>query len=83
MHDAVRLKMFLQMLKGKALPDGFRDKVDKMVDDMDEEKVVYCALADLRTESFVRECFEWTGREACTECLLPTLESGAKVLWIF
>ncbi len=38
MHDAVRSKMFSKMLKGKALPDGFRDKVDKMVDDMDEEK---------------------------------------------
>ncbi len=41
MHDAVRSKMFSQMLKDKALPDGFRDKVDKMVDNMDEEKVGY------------------------------------------
>ncbi len=49
-----------QMLKGKAFPDGFRDKVDKMVDNMDEEKVGYWALSDLRNESFVRKCLEWT-----------------------
>ncbi len=35
-------------------------KVDKMVDNMDEEKVGYWALSDLRNESFVRECLEWT-----------------------
>ncbi len=44
----------------KALPDGFRDNVDKMVDNMDEEKVGYWALSDLRNDSFVRECLERT-----------------------
>ncbi len=33
MHAAVRSKMFSQMLKGKAVPDGFHEKVDRMVDD--------------------------------------------------
>ncbi len=36
------------------MPDEFRDKVDKMMDNMDEEKVGYWALSDLRNESFVR-----------------------------
>ncbi len=83
MHDAVRSKMFSQMLKDKALPDGFRDKVDKMVDNMDEEKVDTGRCQICGTSPLFGNA--WNGRERkfCTECLLPISESGAKVLWIF
>ncbi len=43
-ENAELSKMISEMLKGKALRDGFRDKVDKIVDVMGEEKVGYWAL---------------------------------------
>ncbi len=79
MHAAVRVEDVLQMLKGKSVPDGFHEKVDRMVDDFDEERSATGRCRMFGMSRLFENASSGLGGKFCRECPLPSLKAGARV----
>ncbi len=71
MHAAVRSKMFSQMLKGKAVPDGFHEKVYRMVDDLMKRRSATGRCRMFGISRLSENASSGPGGTCCRECLLP------------
>lgn len=52
-----------ELLKGKPLPDNFRESCDKIKDDDSNDAPGYWAFADLRNRDFVKHCCIYAAKE--------------------